>query len=48
MADLTIRDVAGEMGVSPATLSRVERGEECDGATLAKILMWQLARRKAS
>lgn len=45
MADLGIREAAQEMGISPATLSRVERGGDVDGKTLAKILMWQLGRR---
>jgi len=26
----TLRDVAKETGVSPATISRIERGNECD------------------
>ena len=45
MADLGIREAAQEMGISPATLSRVERGGDVDGKTLAKIIMWQLSRR---
>lgn len=35
-----IRSASAEMGISAATLSRVERGEPMDGSTLAKILAW--------
>lgn len=35
-------DVAKEMGIAKSTLSRIERGEDCDGKTLAKIIRWQL------
>lgn len=42
MADRTIREAATEIGISAATLSRIERGEDCDGKTLAKIIRWQL------
>ena len=34
---LGIRDAAKRAGVSPATLSRVERGYDCSVATLIKI-----------
>ena len=37
---LGIRGVAAEIGISPATLSRIERDEAMDGATLTKILIW--------
>jgi transcriptional regulator with XRE-family HTH domain len=40
MKDLSIRDVAHSVGVSAATLSRIERGENMDGVTLAKIFKW--------
>jgi len=39
-----IRGVAKDIGISPATLSRIERGENCDGQTLAKIICWLLQR----
>ena len=32
--------VAKSIGVSTATLCRIERGENMDGATLAKVLNW--------
>ena len=35
-----LRQVAREIGISPATLSRAERGEGCDGETLARIVLW--------
>ena len=35
-----IREAAGEIGVSPATLSRVERGNIPDLATFGKICRW--------
>jgi transcriptional regulator with XRE-family HTH domain len=38
--NLGVRAVAQQIGVSHATLSRVERGEACDGATLVAILRW--------
>ncbi len=44
MSELGIREAAAELGISPATLSRIERGESMDGATLAKILHWLLSK----
>lgn len=38
-----VRDLAKEIGVSPATLSRIENGGECDGKVLIKILAWLFA-----
>jgi transcriptional regulator with XRE-family HTH domain len=35
-----VREVAGEIGVSPATLSRVERGFMPDLETFGKICRW--------
>ncbi|MGD0165907.1 MAG: helix-turn-helix transcriptional regulator [Gaiellaceae bacterium] len=37
---LSLRDVAEEIGVSPSTLSRVERGAAPDLATLNKLIDW--------
>jgi transcriptional regulator with XRE-family HTH domain len=37
-----IREAAKLIGVSSATLSRVERGEGMDAQTLAKLLNWIL------
>lgn len=40
VSNITIRDLAAEIGVPYPTLSRIERGKEMDGTTLAKILAW--------
>lgn len=37
-----VRAMAKEIGLSHATLCRVERGENMDGATLARIISWLL------
>lgn len=42
-ADIGIRDFAAVLGVSAATLSRIERGENMDGKTLAQIIKWLLS-----
>lgn len=39
---LGVRAAAKVLGISPATLSRIENNENMDGATLAKILKWLL------
>ncbi len=36
----SIRDLAAEIGIPYPTLSRIERGKEMSGTTLAKILTW--------
>ena len=38
-----VRALAKIIGVSAATLNRIERGENCDGRVLAKILTWLLS-----
>lgn len=40
MSDVGIREAAKEIGVTHGTLSRIERGEKMDAATLIKILNW--------
>jgi len=40
MSELGVREVAKEIGISHGTLARIERGEDCDGATLIKIMIW--------
>ena len=47
LSRLNIRDAAAAMGVSAATLSRVERGQPMDGRTLASILKWLLGKERA-
>ena len=44
MAERGIRDVAKEIGTTPSTLSRIERGHNPDGETLAMILKWLLSK----
>lgn len=40
MSELNVREVAERIGISPATYSRVERGEGMDGRTLAAVMRW--------
>jgi len=37
---IAIRDAARMIGVSASTLSRIERGEDVDGASFRKIMIW--------
>lgn len=37
---LGLRAVAKEIGIAPATLGRLETGENVDGDTLTKVLAW--------
>ena len=41
-SDLGVREVARMIGISAATLSRIERGEMMDGKSLALVLRWML------
>lgn len=41
-----VREMAREIGTSHATLSRFERGENCDSVTLIKIIDWLLHSKK--
>lgn len=43
MAERGLRDVGAEIGVSAATLMRIEQGHVPDGKTLAKLLAWLLS-----
>lgn len=38
--DRTLRELAQEVGVSTATLCRVENGAPCDLATFARLCCW--------
>jgi len=40
VGDVDIRTLSGIIGISPATLSRIENGKDCDAKTLVKILRW--------
>jgi transcriptional regulator with XRE-family HTH domain len=39
----TLRDVAPAIGISPATLMRIEVGQSFDADTLLKLWTWMLA-----
>jgi len=39
---LSLRDLAKEIGVSSATLSRIERGLPCDMASFGRVFVWLL------
>lgn len=39
----SVRELAAEIGVSAATLNRLERGYACDSDTLAKVMRWLLS-----
>ena len=43
--DLTVRHFAPMIGVSIATLSRLERGEQIDAATQLKLIMFLFSRK---
>ncbi len=38
--EMSLRDVAEEMRIAPATLLRIEQGRGCDSGTLARVLAW--------
>jgi len=38
--DLTLRDLAKEIDISPATLSRIERGFPCEMETFWRLITW--------
>lgn len=38
--NVTVRDLAKAIGVSPATVSRIEHGKPMDQQTLLKVLNW--------
>lgn len=44
MSDRTLRDVSAEIGVSTATLMRIEKGEDFNGENLGKVLRWMLTK----
>ena len=41
--DLGVREMGKEIGLSAATMCRVERGHECDARTLLRIMNWMLS-----
>ena len=38
--ELTVRELADDIGFSSATLTRIERGMAMDATTLMKVLNW--------
>ena len=42
--ELTLREVAKEIGISHSTLARIEHGEACDSDTIAAVLVWLFQR----
>ena len=40
MVKLNVRDAANTIGISPSSLSRIERGYIPDGAMLIKLMAW--------
>ena len=42
LRNLTVRDVAADIGIGHATLSRIERGEAFDVPTMLKLWAWLL------
>lgn len=41
----SLRDLAPQVGTSPATLMRIETGQAMDADTMLKLWAWMLARR---
>ena len=35
-----IREAAKMIGISHSTLGRIENGKNCDGKTMAKVMLW--------
>lgn len=48
MNERDLRGVASEIGISAATLMRIEQGKDCDGKTLFILLEWLMGRKKAT
>ena len=46
MTRQTVRDLAPQMGLSIATLSRIERGHALDATTLLKVVNWMLEKQR--
>jgi DNA-binding XRE family transcriptional regulator len=44
--EINVRDMAAQLGISAATLSRIEGGKPMDGISLAKILKWEMEKTK--
>lgn len=46
MSELTLRDVAYEMGISAPTLMRIESGSVPDGETLMAVFNWLMLKER--
>lgn len=46
--NLSLRDLAKQIGVSAPTLSRIERGFPCDAETFGRVFLWLLSADKAA
>ena len=42
---LSVRQLAPQIGISPATLCRMECGKDPDATTMLKVLAWMFGRR---
>ena len=40
MSELTVREVAVQIGILPSTYCRIENGKAMDGRTLAAVMKW--------
>lgn len=40
--NIGVRALSKDIGISAATLNRIERGENCDAKSLKKIFIWLL------
>ncbi len=43
MSEITLRDAGKQIGVSAATLLRIEQGKGTDGRTMARLIAWLVA-----
>lgn len=43
-SELTLRELANEVGIAAATLMRIEHGQVPDGATLFKVFTWLMSK----
>lgn len=39
-SELTLREIGQEIGISAATLMRLEQGRDADASTIGKVLTW--------
>lgn len=44
--DIGVREAGQQIGVSHGTVSRIERGEQIDAATMMKLLNWMFGTQK--